>query len=79
MDDLSAIATVADKVGVIVLMLFGGVALHKKWLVLGWVHTECTERCSKLDTLLTTNAARLESKIEKLEAEREARYGKSSP
>lgn len=72
--DPTSVGTViglADKIGVISLGLFLGVAIHKRWLVPGWYVT-------RLEALYDKCAGRAEARLDKFETREESRDARPS-
>lgn len=78
-DEFNLVIEAANKLGVIALLLLGGIGLHRRWIVLGWTYEQCSSRVSALDQLLSANAARVESKLERLEESERSRNSRERP
>lgn len=78
MDVLQQVFEFIDKAGTIGLAIGVAYGLWKRHIVLGWVYGECEMRLQNLDVLLNAHAAKMEAKIERLEAERDKRYERPS-
>lgn len=73
--DVNAALQLADNLGVAVVAVILAYAIWKGHLVPGWVHNDCTAENKELRTLLNAHASRTEARVDKLEQERDRRYG----
>ena len=62
-----------SKAGPTALLVAVGVAVHRKFLVLGREMEQCEKRVNVLEQLATKHADKLEARLDKFEAEREGR------
>ena len=51
------------------MVIFGAIALDKKWIVPGWVYKECVEHSGSLEEKVEERVKAQTEKIDRLEAE----------
>lgn len=75
MEAIDPILNIADKAGVVVMLLFGGLALHRRWIVLGWYYDELRDQLATCGIVNSAYSTKMETRLDKLESEKDKRDG----
>jgi hypothetical protein len=71
MDEIGAIAEIADKLGVMVLGVAFVIALYRKDIVFGWVHSECLDEVKRFRASAESRMAQMEAELIELRRSRQ--------